>query len=65
MTFTRGEILCDVLTHDRGRLLVEDCKRIVGKVEASGMSKIILENTPVDGRLRELDGGEITVDTIR
>lgn len=57
--FIRGEIACDVLTHDRGSITVKDCAGIGGRVEASGMSKIIVINTPVDGPVRGIDGGEV------
>ena len=58
-TFTGGEIMCDVLAHDRSTITIRDCAGIGGRVEASGLSRIGVENTPLHGHVREIDGGEI------
>ncbi|UCB45280.1 MAG: hypothetical protein JSV25_13860 [Spirochaetota bacterium] len=59
--FYGGEISCDVLTHDRAQFLIQDCGQVGGRVEAAGESKITVVNTPLLGKVREIEEGEVTV----
>jgi hypothetical protein len=59
--FYGGEIVCNVLTHDRAQFLIQDCLLVRGRVEASGQSKITVINTPMSGAAREIDQGKIFI----
>jgi len=59
--FTRGEIACDVLACDNGSITVTDCGGIGGRVEATGMSRIVISHTPLNGAVREIDAGTVEI----
>lgn len=61
-TFKGGEILCDLLSHDRGSITVIDCAGIGGRVEAAGSSKITVANTPLKGPVRQVDDGKVVTE---
>jgi len=59
--FVRGEIACDVLANDNGSITVTDCGRIGGRVEAAGMSRIVILHTLLNGAVAEIDAGTVEI----